>query len=635
MIKKESEKAFVAEHQQEINPKKSHVASAAFESKSRKSMRAAIVPHGPKEAKNILDGKTRVANQNDEYFQIIADAVSDVVVLIDQDFIIKHASSSCMRVLGYQPAAFIGRRLTSHLVHPDDRSVVKGVVSEAVAKRQTSAKITYRYMHAAGHYLWLETVANAAESNNGKPLHFVVSSRNVTDQRNAEIALQDKHTKYRQLFEMESDAIFLIDNNTGDIIDVNPAACSLYGYTHEEFLQMKHTHVSAEQIDTRRATMTKQEWVPVRYHRKKNGTVFPVEITASQFIWQGRAVHIATIRDITARLAMQEALKVSEQKYRTLYESAGDAIFISKLKERIVDCNKKATEIFGVDRRMFMGKGAVEVSPPLQEDGVSSRQKAIALTKRALSGETPHFTWQCLKGDGTLFDVECTLSHFKVNKEPFIITIVRDISERKLTEKKLAETVGLLRKSIGALIQALNRVVEARDPYTAGHQKRVSNLARAIAAKLGLPSDTIEGIRIAGAVHDIGKIWVPAEILSKPGRLSLVEFEVVKVHAQAGYDILKEIDFSWPVAEIVLQHHERNNGSGYPRGLQRSEISIEAKVLAVADVVEAILSHRPYRPSAGLEVALEAINQGKGTLYEENVVKACIELLKEDDDYIL
>ena len=182
---------------------------------------------------------------------------------------------------------------------------------------------------------------------------------------------------------------------------------------------------------------------------------------------------------------------------------------------------------------------------------------------------------------------------------------------------------------MGGIIQAMAATVETRDPYTAGHQRRVANLGRAIAQEMGLTEHQIDGIRMAGTVHDLGKISIPAEILSKPTKLSDIEFSLIKTHPQISYDILKDIDFPWPVAQTVFQHHERINGSGYPLGLKGEEILLEARILAVADVVEAIASHRPYRPAYGIEVALEQISKKKGILYDTAAVDACLRLFKE------
>ena len=179
-------------------------------------------------------------------------------------------------------------------------------------------------------------------------------------------------------------------------------------------------------------------------------------------------------------------------------------------------------------------------------------------------------------------------------------------------------------------VLAMSRIVESRDPYTAGHQQQVTQIASIIAEKISLPPERVEAIRISAALHDIGKISVPSEILTKPSRLTDLERELVKTHSQNAYDILKAIDFPYPIADIILQHHERMDGSGYPQGLKGEEILLEARIVAVADVLEAMSAHRPYRPALGIEAAMEEITRHRGLLYDENVVDACLEIYREN-----
>jgi PAS domain S-box-containing protein/putative nucleotidyltransferase with HDIG domain len=205
-----------------------------------------------------------------------------------------------------------------------------------------------------------------------------------------------------------------------------------------------------------------------------------------------------------------------------------------------------------------------------------------------------------------------------------------DISEHKQTENKLGSTLKALRKTTGTMVQVIERMLEIRDPYTVNHQQRVADLARAIAKEMGLSIDRIDGLRLAGLIHDIGKIAIPAEILSKPTRLSEVELQLVRTHPKIGFDLIKSIDLPWPVAMTVLQHHERLDGSGYPLGIAGNEILPEAKILGVADVIEAMSSHRPYRPALGMSKALEEISQNSGVLYDKDVVEACLKVLQQD-----
>lgn len=205
-----------------------------------------------------------------------------------------------------------------------------------------------------------------------------------------------------------------------------------------------------------------------------------------------------------------------------------------------------------------------------------------------------------------------------------VIEYVRDITARKKAEEELSRSYSQLQETFIETVNALASTVEMKDPYTAGHQRWVTRLACAIAGEMGLSQERIEGIRMAGLIHDIGKINIPAEILSKPGQLSEIQLNMVKIHPRVGCDILREIKFPWPVAQIVLQHHERWDGSGYPQGLAGEQIILEARIVAVADTVEAMSSHRPYRAAYGLECALEEISAQRGKLYDPEVVDACL-----------
>ncbi len=198
----------------------------------------------------------------------------------------------------------------------------------------------------------------------------------------------------------------------------------------------------------------------------------------------------------------------------------------------------------------------------------------------------------------------------------------------KSTEE-LKQSLEKLHKSMEGIIQVVALTVETRDPYTAGHQRRVAELSRAIAQEMGLPTEKIEGLRMAAMIHDLGKINVPTEILIKPTKLSDIEFSLIKVHAEVGYSILKDIDFPWPVARMVLEHHERMNGSGYPNRLTGENLLIESRIMSVADVVEAIATYRPYRPALGVDQSLEEISKNKGTLYDPQVVDTCLRIFEE------
>ena len=322
----------------------------------------------------------------------------------------------------------------------------------------------------------------------------------------------------------------------------------------------------------------------------------------------------------------EEALRQSQQEFISIFRDNPEVAVYVDEKGNILDINLRFIELFGHSLKEIKGKNINSgiIHPPDKiEEGKDIDSKT--LSKGYINFETIR-----KKKDGTLFPVSISGSPVIVDGKPRgIIGMFVDITERKKNEEQLKESFKKLQKTIEDSISAISLVTEARDAYTAGHQRRVSSLAVAVAKEMGFPQDRVEGIKIAALIHDVGKINLPAEILSKPGKLSEIEFNLIKNHSQIGYDILKKIDFLWPVAEIVLQHHEKINGSGYPGGLKGNEILLEAKIICVADVVEAMSSHRPYRPALGIDAALEEISQNRGTLYDPEVVDMCLKLFKE------
>jgi len=249
------------------------------------------------------------------------------------------------------------------------------------------------------------------------------------------------------------------------------------------------------------------------------------------------------------------------------------------------------------------------------------------LRRESQGGALPSYEFRYVTKTGDIRDTLLTITLVPGTKKSIASLI--DITERKKAEEKLQHILDRLNKAVGTTIQVLVSAVESRDSYTAGHQSRSANLACAIATEMGLAPEKIEGIHMAGIIHDIGKLSIPAEILSKPTKLTEIEFSLIKEHARSGYEMLKDVESPWPLAEIVYQHHERMNGSGYPRNLKGDEILIESQILAVADVVEAMASHRPYRPTLGIEAALEEIEKNKGILYDNAVADACLRLFRE------
>jgi PAS domain S-box-containing protein len=262
---------------------------------------------------------------------------------------------------------------------------------------------------------------------------------------------------------------------------------------------------------------------------------------------------------------------------------------------------------------------------------VHSEDRKRFMEIRDAKGFVDGFEVEFFKKDGSKFWVVINARTVKDEQGKILCFegLIEDITIRKHSDEQLRHALESLKKAVSTTIQVLVSAIESRDPYTSGHQSRSADLACAIATEMGLAQEKIEGIRMAGAIHDIGKLSIPAEILSRPSKLTNLEFSLIKEHSQSGYDILKDVESPWPLAQIVYQHHERMNGSGYPRNLKGNEILMESRILAVADVVEAMASNRPYRPTLGIKAALEEIEKNKGSLYDDNVADACLRLFRE------
>ncbi|MBN1662980.1 MAG: PAS domain S-box protein [Deltaproteobacteria bacterium] len=328
-----------------------------------------------------------------------------------------------------------------------------------------------------------------------------------------------------------------------------------------------------------------------------------------------------SIGSAVKRRWMETDLRLAEEKYRSIFESSQEGIYRSTPEGRFIMANRAMARIFGYDSPEELIAGITDIAGQIYAD--PAERTAIMEVIREQGFVRNHET-RFRKKDGRAFWVSMTMQAIcdDQGRVVYYDGITEDIDERK-------QSADRVERALTATVHAIAAVVETKDPYTAGHQRRTTDLARSIAAEMGLPAEELDFIRMAAVIHDIGKIAVPAEILSKPTKLTDIEFDLIKIHSQAGYDILKDIDFPWPVAEVILQHHERINGSGYPRGLKGDAILPEARILSVADVVEAISSHRPYRAALGIDPALEEITKNRAILYDPDAVDACLRLFHD------
>lgn len=334
---------------------------------------------------------------------------------------------------------------------------------------------------------------------------------------------------------------------------------------------------------------------------------------------------LAELRQRLARLEesqvwlahIEEELLSSEQEKSLLLNTLIEPIIYLDLDLQIVWANQTAVNSLGLSSGQSMQNHFEEIWSGIHVPD----PPADAVMDLAIPQER-----EIISQDGRVWFLRLYPVRDPQGKIKGLLVALLDITTRKLAEEMLQSSLDSVQKAFQGVVQAMAMAMEMKDLYTSGHQQRVSQLACALAEELALSEDRIEGLRVAGLLHDLGKIAVASEILSKPGKINEYEFAIIKAHPRLGYDILKTIEFPWPVAEIVLQHHERLDGSGYPTGLRGEEILLEAKILGVADVVEAMSSHRPYRPAIGIAQALEEISQKKGLLYEPVVVDSCVRL---------
>ncbi|MDD4903283.1 MAG: response regulator [Candidatus Bipolaricaulis sp.] len=400
--------------------------------------------------------------------------------------------------------------------------------------------------------------------------------------------------------------------------------------------------------------------VAVRVGGEVVGT-FSVEHVGGPRAWSDEAVSfvngvaglVAVAVESAKRHETEQALKQSEAEYRALFEDSPASVLVEdfsgvkrrldNLRERgvvdleayldehpeivddcigairVVDANEAAVRLHRAASKADFIDRVGEDFPAAAKIGFRARLLAIWRGERVFETMTVDST---LDGSPLHTAIRWSIPPGHEARLDRVLLAKTDVTSVVEGEQRL-------RRTLDGVIEAIGRATESRDPYTAGHQRLVTDLAVAIAGELRLPLDVVDGIRAAGLLHDVGKLAIPAEILSKPSALSHMEMELMKAHPQAGYEILRTVDFPWPISQIVLEHHERLDGSGYPQGLRGEAIRIEARVLAVADVVEAMASHRPYRPALGIEAALAEVVQGRGTAYDADIVDACVRLFRE------
>jgi PAS domain S-box-containing protein/putative nucleotidyltransferase with HDIG domain len=423
------------------------------------------------------------------------------------------------------------------------------------------------------------------------------------------------------------DASFMVDPS-GRIVLTNPAAEKMLGYESQElrgkpidvlipdrFRAVHNGHCASYFSQPRNREMG----VGLRlYALRKDGVELPVEVSLSPTATESGTYVMGAIRDVTQ----------SEERYRTIFEQVAVGVVHSNLDGRVLDVNPRFCEISGYkrDEALALNVRAL-VHPDDIEHFIQARQNLVAGGTSAYERDAR----LTKKGGSELWaKITTALVRNGVGRPVHFISLIHDISDQKRAEQIERQHFARIERAMHSTINVIATMGEIRDPYTHAHEYRAGELAAAIATEMGVKPTDVEGLRVAGYLHDVGKISVPADILAKPTRLTQAEFDLIKAHPKTSHQILVEVDFPWPIAEIALQHHERLDGSGYPQGLRGDEILPEAKILSVADVVEAMASHRPYRAGLGIDIALAEVEKNRGRLYQPEVVGACLRLFREN-----
>ncbi len=625
-------------------------------------------------------------HESEEKFRKMSESAQDAIIMM-ADKRISFWNAAAERIFGYTAAEALGQEMHPLITPPQAQAAfahgfphfqqsgegpIIGKVIEVTALRKSGEEFPVELSVSATQF--------------GGQWHAIGIVRDITERKQAEAQLKNSEERHRQIIQTSMDGFWITDTK-GRILDVNDAYCQLTGYAREELLNMRIPDVEAKESTEEtaqhiRETRTKGHARFETRHRRKDGQLLDIEVSVVHQPGTENGYLFVFLRDITERKRTENALHHLNRALKTLgtvnhalvYATNEDVLLHTVCHAIAEDgyqlawvgyVQHDANKTIKVMTHAGHEAGYLETLDMTWADtergrapcGQAVRSRTTQICQNILSDPDWCVAWRNealklgyasiislpLASEEGVFGVLCVhaaeTDAFTVGEISLLDEMAADLAfgvamlrlrlERDRAMKQSQNYLGGLRDSLEETVRAIALTVEMRDPYTAGHQRRVADLATAIATQLGLPAEQVHGIHLAGVVHDLGKINIPAEILSKPGKISEMEFGLIKTHPQAGYDILKDINFPWPIAQMVLQHHERLDGSGYPQGLKGDAILLEARILSVADVVEAMSSHRPYRPGLGIEVALAEITKQRGIYFDPSVVDACLAVFCE------
>ncbi len=615
--------------------------------------------------------------ESEEKYRRIAENVADVVWTADLNFRMTYVSPSVERMVREPLGVHVSRTMEEKFP-PHSLRKLYSIMREEFEKekdprqdKMRSRLVEVEHYRADGTSFWIAMNISFIRDDKGNPVGFQGVSRDITERKRAEEQIRRNEARLEGLLRISQyraqstqdlldyaleEAIRLTDSRVGYIYLYDDEKKEFHLNTWSKEVMKECSIKRPERVCLLERTGAWGEAVrqakPIvvndfqaAHSLKKgypSGHVRLYKYLTVPVFSGGRIVAVAgvankqtdyddaDVRQLTLLMdsvwrimeqkRSQEAMLQAEGKYRSIFENAQEGIFQATGDGRYITANQAMATILGYGSPEELMVSVMDVERQLYADPEDRRRLLTMVEKE---GSVAGYETRYTRKDGAIIwaSVNERVVRDKDGHVLFYEGFVEDITSRKTSLEQI-------RKALGATVQAISVTVEARDPYTAGHQRRVADLARAMGVGMGLPAERVEGLHMAGLIHDLGKISVPAEILSKPSRLTEFEFALIKVHPQAGHDILKDIEFPWPIARMVLEHHERIDGSGYPNGRTGDSLLMESRILAVADVVESMASHRPYRPAIGLDEALREVSGQRAVLYDADAVDACLSLFE-------
>ncbi|PTL35310.1 hypothetical protein CLG94_10410 [Candidatus Methylomirabilis limnetica] len=472
----------------------------------------------------------------------------------------------------------------------------------------------------------------SVQFRSGEDGMFVCFLCDITERKRGEAALRESEARSLAITQSAYEAIITSDS-AGNIAGWNRGAEIIFGYTEAQAMGQPMTLLIPERYREghlagmhriRSGAEPRLAGKTVELHGlRQDGSEFPLELTLARWESAGGWFVTGIIGDISERRRQEQSLEESEKRFRGLIEQSLTGIYITQ-DGVFLYANPRLEQMLGYGAGELVGLRIDDLALAEDLPILQTEREKLCVGATSISYEA-----RVRRKDGAVIElgVQGRLATFE--DRPATIGMAQDITEKKRAAAEIKRYVAELEAALMGTVDVTMSMIALRDPYTAGHEQRVAEIAVAIGAELGFDARRQEGLRVAGHLHDVGKITIPAEILSKPGKLSAIEFQLIQGHAQSGYDVLKSVKFPWPVAEVALQHHERIDGGGYPQGLKGEAILLEARIMAVADVIEAMSSHRPYRPGLGIDNALGEIERGRGSAYDPIVADACLKLFRE------